>query len=167
MKILIAYFSHAGQNYVSGEIKNLEKGNTEVAAEIVQKITGGDLYKIETVHEYPAEYQACCDLATKEKEEKARPELKNPVPDMSEYDKIYLGYPCWWGTIPMAVAAFLEKGNFSKKKIYPFCTSEGSGMGTSEKDIKKLASGAKINTGLAINGSKVAESEPNIAAWIN
>lgn len=166
MKSLIAYFSHSGENYFGGEIRYVEKGNTEIIAEMIQKNTDGDLYKIETETEYPKTYQECCDIATKEKNEKSRPVLKNPMPDLSQYDKIYLGFPCWWETIPMAVATFLESGNFSKKLIFPFCTNEGSGMGNTEKEIKKLAVGAKIKTGLSILGSKVSESESNVIAWL-
>jgi len=74
----------------------------------------------------------------------ARPELTNTVENMESYDVIYLGYPNWWGTMPMAVFTFLESYDFSGKTIIPFCTHEGSGIGNSERDIKKLCPKAKV-----------------------
>ena len=85
---------------------------------------------------------------------------------MPEYDYIYLGYPSWWGTMPMCVWTFLENYNFSCKHIYPFCTHEGSGMGRSEKDIQKICPDSYIHTGLAIVGSQVLDSDNKIEEWL-
>ena len=166
-KTLIVYFSHTGENYFGGTIKNISKGNTEVVAEFAQKATGGDLFEIQTVKTYPINYKECCDEAQKEGKSNARPELAVAVPDISGYDTIVLGYPCWWGTMPQAVFTFLESADFSGKKILPFCTHEGSGMGRSESDIKKLCPGSNVVKGLAINGSACNRTEGNLKSWLS
>ena len=196
-KTLIAYFSHTGENYFGGTIKNITKGNTAVVAETIarilngefgedklgkqpqvatnthvvaeftQKATGGDLFEIKTVKTYPVNYKECCDEAQKEGHANARPELAAAVPDISGYDTIVLGYPCWWGTMPQAVFTFLESADFRGKKILPFCTHEGSGMGRSESDIKKLCPKADVVRGLAINGSSCNSAEASVKNWLS
>ena len=108
-KILIAYYSRKGQNYVNGAIKNLSKGNTEIVAEFIQKAVGGELFEIDTVKNYPVDYTECTEVAKVEIQQKARPELKSYLPNIDDYDKIFLGFPIWWSIFPMAVATFLEK----------------------------------------------------------
>ena len=164
-KILIAYFSRAGENYVNGDIKNLPRGNTEIVAEFIQKAVGGDLFKIETVKEYPADYTECTVVAKDELHAQARPELKNYLDSVAEYDTIFLGYPCWWSYPPMAVATFLERYNFAGKKIIPFTTHEGSGLGSSVSFIKKLAHGAEVKASLEIHGAAAARSESQAARF--
>ena len=137
-KYLIAYFSRKGNNYVNGKIENLLIGNTEVIANMVQDIIGGDLFHIETVQSYPEDYSETIEVAKKELNNDSRPALSNSISDMDSYDVVFLGYPNWWGTIPMAVCTFLESYDFKGKTIIPFCTHEGSGLGNSVKDIKKL-----------------------------
>lgn len=166
-KCLIAYFSHRGNNYVSGSIANLPVGNTEVAAKMIQEKTGGELFQIATVAAYPADYHETTEAAKKELNESARPALSTHMTDMDRYEVIFLGYPNWWGTMPMAVFTFLEKYNFTDKMIAPFCTHEGSGMGSSESDIKRLCTQAKVLNGLAIHGTNVNGSADKIAAWLN
>ena len=166
MKILIAYFSRAGSNYGNGGVITLSKGNTEIAAETIRRLTGGETFRIDTVKEYPADYEKTTKVAQVELRQGARPELKDRVGDMGEYNVIFLGYPNWWGTMPMAVFSFLEAYDFSGKTILPFCTNEGSGMGHSEGDIKKLCPKAKVLKGLAIRGSAVKGAERDIADWI-
>ena len=163
--ILIAYYSRKGQNYWNGSIKNLTKGNTEIVAEMIQKTVGGDLFEIETVKEYPADYTECTEVAKEELRAKARPELKKMPESIDAYDVIFLGYPCWWGTMPMAVYTFLEHFDFTGKKIVPFCTHEGSRMGGSVNQIKKTAPGAVVLEGLPIHGAEAAQSEGEVAAW--
>jgi flavodoxin len=164
--ILIAYFSRKCNNYSGGGIVKLKVGNTEVAAGMIQRLAGGDLFKIETVKEYPADYEETTALAQKELREGARPELASRVEGMGDYDTVFLGYPNWWGTMPMALFSFLDSYDFSGKTIVPFCTNEGSGMGRSEDDIKKLCSGAKVLKGISIRGGGVNEEEDFIAAWL-
>ncbi|OUO91593.1 flavodoxin [Cloacibacillus sp. An23] len=165
-KILIVYYSRKGENYWNGEIKNLAKGNTEAAAEIIAEATGGRLFEVETVKPYPADYYACTEAAKKELRDNARPELKSFVENMDGYSDIFVGYPNWWGTMPMAMFAFLGRYDMSGKRIMPFCTNEGSGMGNSERDLKKLCPGAKVERGLAIHGAEVSSSRAKIEEWL-
>jgi flavodoxin len=166
MKCLIAYYSRRGNNYVSGSVVNLPVGNTEVAATVIQKLTGGETFRIDTVKAYPADYTKTTELAQQELRQNARPELSGHVEDMSAYDLVFLGYPNWWGTMPMAVCTFLEEYDFSGKTIVPFCTNEGSGMGHSESDIRKLCPAAKVLSGLSIKGGSVRRAEGEISAWL-
>lgn len=163
--ILVAYFSHKGMNYSNGSIIELKKGNTEIAAEIIAKFTNADLFEISTLKQYPFEYNACTTVAKDELRANSRPELANDIV-ITNYDVIFIGYPNWWGTMPMPVCTFLENHDFSGKTIIPFCTHEGSGMGSSESDIKKLATGVKNKKGLAIHGSSVSGSTSDIEKWL-
>lgn len=165
-KILIAYYSRKGENYLNGSIVNLPMGNTEVVAQVIQKITGGDLFEIRTVNDYPHDYNETTRVAMSEKKSNARPELASHVINMDQYDTIILGYPNWWGTFPMAVFTFLEEYNFTEKTIRPFGTHEGSGLGTSEGDIKRLCPTANVENGLAIRGSSVHGSENALRRWL-
>jgi len=166
MRSLIAYYSRPGNNYVNGNIVNLPVGNTEVAAKMIQKRTGGDLFRIDTVKDYPVDYTEATDVAKEELRQNARPELSGRVDNLAGYDVVFLGYPNWWGTMPMAVFTFLEGCYFSGKTIVPFCTHEGSGMGRSERDIRKLCPDARVSTGLPIRGGGVQEAEEDIATWL-
>ncbi len=165
-KILIAYYSRKGQNYVNGSIKNLAKGNTEIVAEFIQKKIGGELFEIDTVKDYPVDYTECTEIAKVEIQQKARPELKNYLDDVSAYDTIYLGYPCWWSIPPMAVATFLEHYDFSGKKIIAFTTHEGSGFGGSISYLKKICPSAEIVKGIAIHGADAKNSEVEVKRWL-
>ncbi|HVN77024.1 MAG TPA: flavodoxin [Thermoanaerobaculaceae bacterium] len=165
-KSLIAYFSRKGNNYVGGKIVNLATGNTELAAQMIQELTGGDLFRIDTVKTYPSDYEETTDVARQELRQNARPELTGRLDNMRDYDVVFLGYPNWWGTMPMAVYTFLEAYDFSGKTIVPFCTHEGSGMGHSESDVRKLCPGATVRKGLAITGGSVARAGNQIAAWL-
>jgi flavodoxin len=163
--ILIVYYSRKGENYWGGSIKNLSKGNTEIAAEMIQEAVGGDLFQVETVKDYADDYYTCIDEAKKELNQQARPELKEYLDDLDGYNTIFLGYPNWWGTMPMAMFSFLEHYDLTGKRILPFCTNEGSGLGSSEGDLKKLCVGAKVGKGLSIRGCETAKSEKKIADW--
>ncbi len=164
-KNLIIYYSRKGKNYVNGGIKNLAKGNTEIVAEFIQKAVGGDLFQIETVKEYAADYYACTDEAKKELREQARPELKKYLDSIDCYDNIFVCGPCWWGTFPMAVFTQLERLDFTGKKVMAVMTHEGSGLGSCERDLKKICVGASFGKGLAIHGADAARSESTVAAW--
>ena len=165
-KKLIAYFSRTGNNYVGGKIVNLATGNTDVAAQMIQKLTGGDLFRIDTVKPYPSDYEETTDVARQELRQNARPELTGRVDNMPDYDVIFIGYPNWWGTMPMAVYTFLEANDFSGKTIVPFCTHEGSGLGHSESDVRKVCPGATVLKGLAITGGSVQRAGNQIEAWL-
>ena len=108
MANLIVYYSRKGQNYWNGSIVDLAKGNTERVAEFVQKAVGGDLFEIETVREYSKDYMTCTEEAKAELRESARPELKKYLDSIDSYDTIFVGYPNWWGTMPMGMYTFLE-----------------------------------------------------------
>ncbi len=165
-KILIAYYSRKGQNYKGGNIVNLPIGNTEVIAQKIQQITGGDLFEIQTVKTYPADYTTTTRVAQDELSKDARPELLEYLETPDDYDVIYLGYPNWWGTFPMAVCTFLESFDSSGKTIIPFCTHEGSGIGHSEKDIKRLCPDAAVEKGIAIRGGSVNGADGVLQSWI-
>ena len=165
-KGLIAFYSRKGNNYLDGNIVNLSVGNTEVAAQMIQTLAGGDTFKIETVKAYPSDYTRATEVAKEELNRNARPELSFNVDNLDDYGVVFLGYPNWWGTAPMAVFTFLESHDFAGKTIIPFCTHEGSGMGHSESDIKAACPGAKVLKGLAIKGGNVQSAERAIEAWL-
>jgi flavodoxin len=166
-KSLIAYFSRKGNNYVGGSIINLPIGNTEVVAKKIQELTGSDTFQIKTVKSYPEDYTETTNVAKEELSRNSRPELTETVDDMDFYDVIYLGYPNWWGTMPMAVFTFLESYDFSGKTIMPYCTHEGSGLGRSVSDIKKLCPGSSVLDGLAIKGSSVNGALNDLSPWLD
>lgn len=152
---LIAFYSRADENYVNGLIKTLTVGNTEVAAGIIKELTDADLFKIEQAQPYAKDYNECIEQAHYDQIHNARPELKNYPDNVDGYDVIYLGFPNYWSTMPMAVFTFLERFDFSGKIIKPFCTHEGSGMGSSVSDIRKICPDARVETWLPIRGGSV------------
>lgn len=163
---IIVFYSRADENYVNGQLKVLEKGNTEAAAEIIEKLTGADMFKIEQAEPYAKGYNECIEQARTDRNNNARPRLKAYPESLDGYGTIYLGFPNYWGTMPMAVFTFLERFNLDGKVIKPFCTHEGSGMGDSVKDIRKICPAATVEKGLAIRGSQVGKSEKEIEQWI-
>ena len=165
-KALIAFYSRADENYVNGTLKMLTVGNTEVAAGIIRELTGADIYKIEQAKPYSKGYNDCIEEARADQQRDARPELLAYPETLDEYDVIYLGYPDYWSTMPMAVFTFLEHFDFTGKTIKPFCTHEGSGMGSSVADIKRLCPGARVEKGLAIHGGSAAKSRKIIEEWV-
>lgn len=165
-KVLVVFFSRTGENYAVG---NIEKGNTHIIAEMIAKETGGKLFRIETVKPYPDEYKACVEVAKAEKESNARPEIKGDV-KVEDYDIIFLGYPNWWGDMPMAVYTFIEKHNWNGKTVVPFCTHEGSGLSDTERKLKDVCKGATVSAGLAIKGTTAQNSQPQtlktVQTWL-
>jgi flavodoxin len=148
-------------------IVNLPIGNTKVVANMIQEMTGGDVFCINTVKSYPEDYAETTNVAKKEQHDNARPELSSHVDNMESYNVIFLGYPNWYGTMPMPVFTFLEEYDFSGKTIIPFCTHEGSGLGHSEKDIAKLCPKASLLKGLAIQGSGVSAAKTDVMNWLH
>ena len=165
-KTLIAYFSHAGQNYSHGGIRNLPVGNTEVVAKKIHALIDSDLFFIDTVQKYPDGHMKKIDIAKREFNEGARPELTAKVENMDEYDTVIVAFPNWWMTMPMAMFTFLESYDFSGKTICPLITHGGSGFSNSLKDIKQLCPGAKITDGLAINGDNAATCDKDVEKWL-
>ena len=166
-KILVAYFSRADENYNVG---NISKGNTKIVAEKIAEKVGGDLFEIKPVKNYPANYQECTEVAKDELKNNSRPEFVGEVKNFEQYDTIFLGYPIWWGDMPMIVYTFLEKNNFSGKKIIPFCTHEGSGLGGTEKFISDKTK-AEVLKGLAIRGSvaqnNAEKTKSEVENWLS
>ena len=165
MSSIVIFYSRADENYFGGSYRYIEVGNTEKAAKMISQINGADLFKLEQVNPYSKDYQACIAEAKKDLQNNARPELKT-VPDVGGYDEIYLGYPNYWGKMPMAVYTFLENADLAGKTIHPFCTHEGSGLSGTVNDIKKLCPSAKVASGLALHGSSVDNSFKTIEKWI-
>jgi flavodoxin len=150
--ILVAYFSYSG--------------NTKVIAGKIHENVGGDIFEIKTVDPYPTDYNAVVDQAKKEQEQNYRPKLATKVDNINSYDVIFVGYPNWWGTMPMPVFSFLEQYNLSGKTIVPFCTNEGSGLGKSVDDIKKTCPQSTILEGLEVRGTKVNDANEDVSDWL-
>ena len=164
-KNLIIYYSRKGENYWSGGLRDLPKGNTEIVAEFIQKAVGGDLFEIETVRKYSESYMTCIEEAKAELRDKARPELKKYIDTIEEYDNVFVCGPCWWGTFPMAVFSQLERLDWSGKKVLAVMTHEGSGLGSCERDLQKICRGASFGKGFSVAGHDAADSESKVAAW--
>lgn len=164
-KNLILYYSRKGENYYNGGIKDLKKGNTEICAEFIQKAVGGDLFEIETVKTYAADYYACIDEAKKELQQKARPELKRTLDSIAEYDNVFVCGPCWWGVFPMAIYTQVEKLDWHGKKVMVLVTHEGSGLAACERDLKRVLDGESFGKGLAVHGADAATSESVVMKW--
>ena len=166
-KTLIAFFSRADENYFGGAMRYVKVGNTEIVAGLMKDMIEADVFKIEMKNPYSPVYMTCIEEAKKDLREKARPELVRWPDSIDGYDTVILAYPNYWGTIPMAVATFLEHYNFTGKTILPLCTNEGSGMGGSERDIRKAAQGANVKKGLSITGSSAANSGDAVRKWLS
>ena len=165
-KTLIAYFSRADENYFAGQMRYVEVGNTEIVAGKIKEMIEAYTFKIEMQNPYSPSYTICIDEAKKDLRANARPALISIPESIAQYDTIILAYPNYWGTMPMAVFTFLEQFDFAGKTILPLCTNEGSGMGNSERDIKKICAKANLAKGLAITGSYAKNSSPQIKKWL-
>jgi flavodoxin len=150
--ILVAYFSHSG--------------NTRVIANQIRESIDGDIFEIVTVDPYPSDYDAVVEQARKELREEYRPKLNTKAENMESYNVVFVGYPIWWGTIPMPVATFLSEYDFSGKTIVPFCTHEGSRLGRSVTDIKELCPQSTILDGLAVRGRDVKNAQNEVSEWL-
>jgi len=164
--VLIAYFSRAGENYRNGKLVTLTVGNTELAAQKIAALTGAHLFKIDPLHQYSKNYGACTEEAKQELQSNARPGLKQYLDSIDSFNTIILAYPNWWNTMPMPVWTFLEHYDFSGKVILPLCTHEGSAMGRSLSDIRKLCPRAELKPGLAIRGGEVEQADKRIRDWL-
>ncbi len=166
-KTLIAFFSRADENYFAGSMRYVEVGNTEIAVGMIREFIDADVFKIEMKTAYSKDYMTCIEEAKQDLRKKARPELVSLPESIDGYDTVILAYPNYWGTMPMAVYTFLDAFDFSGKTILPLCTNEGSGMGSSEREIQKTCPGAMLKKGLPITGSSVGSSKPQIEKWLN
>ena len=166
-KTLIAFFSRADENYFGGAMRYVKVGNTEIVCNLMKELIDADTFKIEMKAPYSPVYMTCIDEAKRDLRAKARPELISLPESIDEYDTVVLAYPNYWGTMPMAVYTFLEAFDFTGKTILPLCTNEGSGMGASEREIKKTCPGASVKAGLPITGSSAADSEGSVKRWLS
>ena len=166
MAKLVVFYSRAGENYFGGQYRFVEVGNTEKVAQMIGDATGAELFKIEQKEPYSPNYKRCIDQAMADKRANARPELVELPENLDDYDEIYLGYPNYWGDLPMAVYSFLEAFDWTGKTIHPFCTHEGSGLSGTERNIARTCKGARVTEGLAIYGSRVDRSEETILHWL-
>lgn len=165
-KMLVAVFSRADENY---QVGNITTGNTMVLAEMIAKKTGADLFEVAPAKKYPANYDECTDIAKREQNQKARPAILADK-DISDYDIIFLGYPIWWGDIPMCMYTFVEAHDWNGKTVIPFCTHEGSGAGRTASTLKNTLKGASIRNVMAMRGATAqnrrAEAEKTIDNWL-
>ena len=143
-----------------------QTGNTETIAGMIAEHTGGELFHVETVTVYPDEYNDLIEVAKEEQDNDARPELASAVEDMDRYQTVFIGFPNWWGTMPMAMFTFLDSYDFVGKTVIPFCTHEGSALGRSESDIAALIPEAELQKGLAVRGSNVDSAEDDVVSWL-
>ncbi len=150
--ILIVYFSHSG--------------NTRAIAEEIRSKTGGDIVELKTVKPYPDDYDTVVDMAKKEKTEHARPAISTELPDLAKYDTVFLGFPNWWGTIPMAYYTLLEKYDLGSRTVIPFVTHGGSAFGSSVQDLKRLCPKAQFREGLAVRGSRAKSAQKEVDSWL-
>ena len=157
-KILVAFFSRTGENYAVGHI---EQGNTHIVAATNAPATGGTLLRIEPATPYPDGYLVCTGVAQREHRCTGRPALVGGIA-AEEYDVIFLGYPNWWGDLPMPVYTFLERHDWQGKVVIPFCTHEGSGLSDTENRLRTACRGASVLNGLAVRGA-VAQNERETA----
>lgn len=166
MTILTAFFSMTGQTYADGGVIDLDKGFTNIAAEYIQEAVGGDLYHIEQTRTYSPDHFTMIEEAKAEYRNRERPPLKGFLDSIDGYDTVFLGFPNWWGTVPMPLLTFVEHYDWTGKRIVPFVTSGGTGFGRSLRDLKESAKGAAIDPeGLAVLGTEVEASKARIQEW--
>ena len=165
-KSLVVYFSRADENYGVG---NITEGNTAILAKMIAQKTGSDIFEIVPEKSYPKDYRECTNVAKEEQRKNARPAYKGDI-DTNGYDTIYIGYPIWWGDLPMVCYTFLEKHNLDGKTIIPFCTHEGSGLSGTDSNIKKLYKNVTMKKALVMTGRTAQnnrkEAEKQVDEWL-
>lgn len=152
-KVLVLYFS--------------QSGNTEAVANFIHDSVGGDIVKLETEVPYPSDYDELVDYAQEEQRENARPALSTHIDNIDEYNTIFLGYPNWWGDMPMPIYTFLDEYDLSGKTIAPFVTSGGSGLSGTSKDIQGEEPEANVTEGLSIRDTNSADSQSEVNSWLS
>lgn len=150
--MLVLYFSHSG--------------NTRKVAEHIHRRVGGDIIELKTVTPYPGDYDTVVDQAQREQKNNARPQIATEIPNLDTYRTVFIGYPNWWGTIPMPFFTLLEKYALGDKTVVPFCTHEGSRFGRSERDLKGLCPRARMLEGFEVRGSRAAGAQNDVDAWL-
>jgi len=166
-KTLVVYFSRTGEQYNVGVI---DKGNTAIVAEMIAEKTGADLWEVLPADDhYPMTYKELTDAAKREQNDRARPAYKGTVPDLSEYDTVFIGAPVWWGDWPMIMYTFFEQNRdaLAGKTLIPFSTHEGSGLSGFDKKLGSAVPGATVGKGLAIRGSDAQNRRDGVRESVN
>ena len=154
--ILVIYFSRTGENYNVG---NVEVGNTAMVASYIKEYLKADSFEVVPIDKYPDNYDECTKLASKEKDDNARPQIQNKIDNFDSYKTVFIGYPIWWGDLPMIMYTLMEDYDFTGKDVYIFNTHEGSGDAGTYSTVQSKLSKANVNTdGLALDG-KTARSD--------
>ena len=161
-RLLVVFFSHAGDNYAVGNIK---VGNTKIVADYISKFTGADQFEIKTSKYDGMAYKPLCDLAKKEQENGELPPYEGTV-DVRKYDVVFIGGPVWWGTYPQVMFTFFKKHDLNGKTIIPFTTHEGSGLGSCVKDVKKAYPKANVQQGFSMHGHDVRTGKERVEKWL-
>ena len=166
-RALVVFFSRSGENWSVGTI---EEGNTARLAKIIAEQVGADLFEIVPETPYPVDYDETLAIATREKNENARPVYLGDVESWAQYGTVFLGYPIWWGGVPCIVYTFLESHDFSGKTVIPFNTHEGSGQAGTQVDLETRLPGVTLLRGLAVRGSKAQHdaegTKADVADWL-
>ena len=144
-----------------------KSGNTQIISDYINKSTKIKLYNIKPKNSYPSSYDETLKIAQNEQNTNARPEIDNPLKDISNYDIILLGYPLWYGHLPNIVITQLELLDLKNKEIYPFNTHGSSGVSNSLNDIKKYASNANVHDGFPIKGSDAQRGDVKVKSQVN
>ena len=166
-KSLVVYFSKTGEQYSVG---NISEGNTAIIAKMIAKKTGADLFEVKVKDDsYPKAYKALTEVALKEKQANARPEVDGDVANFEDYDVVFLGSPNWWADMPMVLYSFIESHDWQGKKVAPFVTHEGSGLSSIPSKIKS-ATNAEVLDGFEVYGhvaqNKKDEASAKVDAWL-
>ena len=143
-------------------------GNTQYVAYVIQENTGADLFRIEPEIPYPTDHDTLVDQAAEEQDNGARPAIKDKIENFDQYDTVFVGYPNWWGDMPMILYTFFDTYDFSGKTIIPFNTHGGSGFSNTIDTIAELEPDATIyEDGFTVSRNNVQEAEPDIVDWLN
>lgn len=163
-KSIVVYFSHAGENYSVGNVK---EGNTKIVADMIVEKTGAERFEIVAEKNYDMAYGPLCDLAKEEQRKGELPTYKGSV-DVSQYSTIYIGGPVWWGTYPQVMFTFFKNNDLNGKTIIPFTTHEGSGLGSCVTDLKKAYPKATFKEAYSIYGHDVRtdKGRASVGKWI-
>lgn len=162
-KVLIVFFSHAGENYGVGNIK---VGNTKLVADEIQKVTGGDEFEIVADKNYDMPYDALTKLAKEESEKGEKPSFKGEIKNINDYDTVFIGGPIWWGTYPKVMFTFFDKYDLNGKTIIPFTTHEGSGLGSVVEDLKTIYPKATFKEAFSIYGHETRKDLSKVDKWL-
>ncbi len=142
-------------------------GNTQYMAQLIQEMTGGDIFRILPQKPYPTDHRTLVDLAREEQEQDARPAIVGKIEEPEAYDTIFIGYPNWWGDMPMILYTFLEQYDFSGKTLIPFCTHGGSGFSRTIRTMQDKQPGATvIRNGYALSRSRMERAPSGVAGWL-